>query len=189
MSLTPKQQRFVDEYLVDLCASAAYKRAGYAARGNSAEVNAARLLRHAQVQAAINAAQVDRSQRTKIDADWVLRRLTDEAEADVSDLYDEHGDLKPVHQWPPIWRKGLVAGIETVREKVGEDEDGKPLFATVRKIKLSDRGRRIELLGKHVYVSAFREKIDHTSSDGSMSPPSLADFYRADAAPKTGGDV
>ena len=71
--LTPKQQRFVDEYLVDLNASAAYVRAGYAARGNVAEVNASRLLRNAQVAGAITAAKAQRSERTRIDADWVLR--------------------------------------------------------------------------------------------------------------------
>jgi phage terminase small subunit len=43
-TLTCKQDEFVRHYLVDLNATAAYRRAGYGARGNSAEVNAARLL-------------------------------------------------------------------------------------------------------------------------------------------------
>lgn len=178
MSLAPKQQRFVEEYLIDLNASAAYQRAGYLARGNSAEVNAARLLRTAKVQAAITAAQTERAERTKIDADWILRRLSEEISADVADLYDDDGKVKPIRQWPMIWRQGLVAGIETVPEQVGKDDEGNPIIVNGYRIKLASRDRRLELLGKHVYVSAFREKIDHTSSDGSMSPPSLADFYR-----------
>ena len=73
-TLTPKQQRFVEEYLVDLNASAAYRRAGYAAKGNSAEVNAVRLLRNAQVAAAIETAKADRSEETRITAAWCLSR-------------------------------------------------------------------------------------------------------------------
>ena len=42
--LTPKQRRFAEEYCIDLNATAAYLRAGYTARGNSAEAAASRLL-------------------------------------------------------------------------------------------------------------------------------------------------
>ena len=47
--LSPMQERFVQEYLVDCNATAAYKRAGYKGQGNVAEVNAHRLLRQAKV--------------------------------------------------------------------------------------------------------------------------------------------
>lgn len=164
--MTPKQSRFVEEYLVDLNATQAALRAGYAPR--SADVTAARLLGNARIAEALVTAQKARSERTKIDADWVLQRLAAEVEADLSDLYDDTGSIKPVSDWPPIWRQGLVAGVEVLKGKDG---------VTIQKLKLSDRARRVELLGKHVFVSAFREQVDHTSSDGSMSPPSLADFY------------
>ena len=173
--LKPKQQLFVDEYLIDLNATQAAIRAGYSAK--TAEVQGCRLLRNAHIVAAVEAASTKRAERTRIDADWVLKRLSEEIEADIADLYDDEGRVKPVRQWPEIWRKGLVAGIETIPEKVGEDEDGKPIIEMGYRIRLASRDRRLELLGKHVYVSAFREKIDHSSSDGSMSPPSLADFY------------
>jgi hypothetical protein len=48
--LTAKQRRFAAEYLQDMNATAAYRRAGYRARGHAAEVNACRLLRNAEVQ-------------------------------------------------------------------------------------------------------------------------------------------
>lgn len=151
--LTAKQQRFVDEYLVDLNATAAYGRAGYAAKGNAAEVNAARLLRNAQVQQAVMGAQTKRAERTQVTSDWVLSRLALEAEADLADLYDENGRVKPVHQWPLIWRQGLVAGIdiETIGEGAGH----------VTKIKISDRIKRVELIGRHVDIQAFKDRIDH----------------------------
>lgn len=173
-----RHERFAQEYLIDLKAGPAYTRAGYKSKGNAADASAAALLRNPKVVARIEELKARRAERTRIDADWVLARLAAETEADVADLYDETGRVKPIMEWPLIWRQGLVAGIESVPEKIGEDEDGKPIIATGYKIKLSDRARRVEMLGKHVYVSAFREQVDHTSSDGSMSPPSLADFYR-----------
>jgi Phage terminase, small subunit len=70
-----KQQRFVQEYLKDLNATAAYHRAGYTAKGNAAEACASRLLSNAKVAAAIAEAQAERSKKLEIDAEWVLKRL------------------------------------------------------------------------------------------------------------------
>lgn len=150
--MTPKQQRFVEEYLIDLNATAAYRRAGYAAKGNAAEVNAARLLRNAQVQAAIVEAKAARSEETGINAAWVLKRLAEEAFADLADLYDEQGRVKAVKDWPLVWRQGLVAGVEV--ETIGEGA------GQVTKIKISERIKRVELIGKHVDVQAFKEKLE-----------------------------
>lgn len=156
MSLTPKQERFVQEYLIDLNATQAAIRAGYAP--GSADVEGCRLLGNAKVAEAIASMKVERSERTRIDAAWVLTRLADEAEADLSDLYDEAGTLKPVKDWPIIWRKGLVAGIKAVEER---DERGN-VVGMVREVKLSDRVKRLELIGKHIDVQAFKEKVEHT---------------------------
>lgn len=84
--LTPKQQRFVEEYLVDFNATAAYGRAGYAARGNAAEAAASRLLRNGKVQAAIADGRAALSARTEITQDMVLQRWWDIATADPNEL-------------------------------------------------------------------------------------------------------
>ena len=163
MSLTPKQQRFTEEYLVDLNATQAAIRAGYSAK--TAEQQGYRLLTNVQVSAGIAAAQQERSKRTQIDADWLLRRLADEAEADLADLYTEAGELKPVHEWPAVWRKGLVAGIEVLEEFDGSGRDRKSV-GLVRKVKLADRVKVKELIGRHVNVAAFREKVEHSGPGG-----------------------
>lgn len=156
--LTPKQQRFVEEYVVDLNATQAAIRAGYSAR--TACEQGARLFANVKVKAAIARLVEERALRTEVSSDWLLKRLAAEAQADVADLYDEGGQLLPVREWPLIWRQGLVAGIESISEKVGEDDEGKPIYAMVRKVKLSDRGKRLELIGRHVDVQAFRERLD-----------------------------
>ena len=75
--LNPKQQAFVREYLIDLNASAAYRRAGYTS-GN-ANVNGPRLLANAGITAALEAAMQARADRVEVTADQVLARLWLEA--------------------------------------------------------------------------------------------------------------
>ena len=157
--MTPKQQRFVEEYLIDLNATQAAIRAGYSKK--SARAVGSENLTKPDIRAAVAEAQQARSERTKIGADWVLARLADEADADLADLYDENGGLKPITEWPLVWRQGLVAGLDVDEEF----KDGEKL-GQVTKIKLSDRIKRVELIGKHVDVQAFAERHEHTGKAG-----------------------
>lgn len=159
MALTPKQSRFVDEYLIDLNGTQAAIRAGYARSG--ARTEGARLLANADIQAEVDIAKADRAKRTGINATWVLDRLRDEIEADLADLYDENGALVPVAEWPLIWRTGLIVGVETDELEVGGMRMG-----SVRKIKQSDRIKRLELIGRHVGVQAFKDVVDVSVTDG-----------------------
>jgi len=156
--LTPKEARFVSEYLVDLNATKAAERAGY--KKHTARQAGSRLLSDVNIQAAIEAAKLERSERTQIDADWVLTRLANEADADMADLYDDNGDLLPVEEWPLIWRQGLVAGVEIEALYEGEGED-RIQVGHVKKLKLVDRTRRLELIGKHIRVNAFQDVVEH----------------------------
>jgi hypothetical protein len=78
VALNARQQRFVQEYLLDLNAAAAARRAGYSAR--TARFQGGRLLANVDVSGAVAAAQAARSERTALDQDYVLRRLKAEAE-------------------------------------------------------------------------------------------------------------
>jgi hypothetical protein len=75
--MTPRQQRFVNEYLVDLNATQAAVRAGYSAR--TANEQGARLLANASVAATIRSAEHVRSERVRITQEDVLRGLHREA--------------------------------------------------------------------------------------------------------------
>ena len=70
--LTAKQERFVSEYLIDLNATAACKRAGYSAK--TAHSCGPRLLANAGVASAIAHAKKGRAEATNIDSEWVLRQ-------------------------------------------------------------------------------------------------------------------
>jgi phage terminase small subunit len=157
MALTAKQERFVAEYLIDLNATQAAIRAGYSVR--TAEQLGYQLLQKTSVAKAIQEAQAKRAKSTGIDAAWVLTRLASEATADLAEIIADTGELRPISEWPLIWRQGLVTGID-VQENI---VDGTKIGQTI-KIKLSDRIKRIELIGKHVDIQAFREQIAQTGS-------------------------
>ena len=157
--LSEKQLRFIDEFIIDLNAKRAAIRAGYS--GKTAEQQGSRLLSNAKVRDEIERRKTARSEETKIDAAWVLKRLAAEAEADIADLYGPDGQLLPVKEWPKIWRQGLVAGVDVEEIHVEGVKMGE-----VKKIRLSDRIRRLELIGKHVKVNAFQEVVQHKGLEG-----------------------
>jgi hypothetical protein len=97
---------------------------------------------------AIIAGMRSREEKVETSAEWVLKALHGEAIADIGDLYDQAGSLKPIHDWPLVWRTGLVTGVKV---KQGfEYKDGKKIpVGLVTEIKLSDRIKRLELIGKH----------------------------------------
>ena len=162
MALNKKQKRFAEEYLIDLNATQAAIRAGYSEKTSYSQGHD--LLKKPEIAEAIKTLKKERSERTKVDADWLLNRLAQEAEADIADLYHENGSLLPISQWPAIWRKGLVAGLDVHQEYFYEDGKKIPDGVTM-KVKLSDRVKRLELIGKHVDVGAFKDKVEHSLDD------------------------
>lgn len=157
-SLSPLQRLFALEYIVDLNGTRAAIRAGYSQK--TAAQQAHQLLQNPLVLAEIDAQKAARLKRIEMDADALLLRLFEEADADLADLFDPDGNLLPVKDWPAIWRKGLVAGIETEEILGASEEDGKPkpVLGFTRKIKLADRMKRLEAIGRHVNVQAWKDR-------------------------------
>lgn len=71
--LSAKMERFVEEYLLDLNASAAVLRAGYKTRNQNRL--AAELMRHPLVKAAIEERTEDRRERMELTADYLINKL------------------------------------------------------------------------------------------------------------------
>lgn len=164
--LTPKQQRFVDEYLVDLNATQACIRAGYSKKTaySMGEEN----LRKPEIKKAIEQAQQQRQQRTKINADYVLNRLVQVDQLDVLDILDSQGNFKPISEWSKEWRLNL-SSFEIISTPNGD---------IVKKIKFPDKVKNLELLGRHIQVGAWSDKKEITGKDGKdLYPSGLGHFY------------
>jgi phage terminase small subunit len=143
--LTDKQKLFVQEYLIDLNATQAYIRAGYK-NYDSAGVEAGKALKNPKIKAAIDEAMAERSRRTGINQDRVIRELAKMAFVNISDVVDL--DTATVNEDAS---KEDLACIQSVKIKPTE-------FGTEREIKFYDKKGSLELLGKH--LGLFRDKLD-----------------------------
>lgn len=150
-ALTPKQQRFVDEYILDLNATQAAIRAGYSAQ--SASSQGERLLRNDEVAAAVQKRLDSRSQRTEVTADRVLEGLAAVAFGDLRTLFSDTGALISPSDLPDAAAK-MLAGIEVSTVNRGEGD-----VEHVAKVKTNDRLKALELLGKHLGMFVDRKEL------------------------------
>ncbi|EMM7151726.1 terminase small subunit [Pseudomonas aeruginosa] len=146
MALTKKQRLFVDEYLIDLNATQAAIRAGYSIR-RATEIGY-QLLQRPEVAQAIQAAMAERSKRTEVEADYVIRRLREIDEMDVLDILEDDGSFRSIRDWPRAWRQ-FLSGIEIAELFEGRGDDRR-IAGVLRKVKWPDKLRNLELLSRHV---------------------------------------
>ncbi|EOH9027174.1 TPA: terminase small subunit [Pseudomonas aeruginosa] len=146
MALTKKQRLFVDEYLIDLNATQAAIRAGYSTR-RATEIGY-QLLQRPEVAQAIQAAMAERSKRTEVEADYVIRRLREIDEMDVLDILEDDGSFRSIRDWPKAWRQ-FLSGIEIAELFEGRGDDRR-IAGVLRKVKWPDKLRNLELLSRHV---------------------------------------
>ncbi|EOU9509783.1 TPA: terminase small subunit [Pseudomonas aeruginosa] len=146
MALTKKQRLFVDEYLIDLNATQAAIRARYSTR-RATEIGY-QLLQRPEVAQAIQAAMAERSKRTEVEADYVIRRLREIDEMDVLDILEDDGSFRSIRDWPKAWRQ-FLSGIEIAELFEGRGDDRR-IAGVLRKVKWPDKLRNLELLSRHV---------------------------------------
>ena len=171
MPITPKQQRFVDEYLLDLNASAAARRAGY--RGDPNTVGP-RLWAYVGIQAAITAAQQKRQARTEITQDMVLKELARVA----------FGNKRSLMKWGPDGVKLIDSAEITDDDAAMVSEVSETITEAGGSIKLKthDKVKALELLGRH--MGLFTDKVQLTGKDGgplahtAVTAEQLADAVR-----------
>ncbi len=124
----------MDEYLVDLNGTQAAIRAGYSVK--AAHVTGSRLLTNAKVAAAISAAKQERSEATKIDAEYVLQKL---------------------HQIVERCLQEVRPALHAKTRQPMKDTDGNALYT----FNAAGANQALALLGKHTAVAAFEERVHH----------------------------
>ena len=147
--MTKKQKLFVEEYLIDLNATQAAIRAGYSSEtaGSIGNEN----LKKPEIRARIDKAMANRSKRTGVNADRVVQELAKIAFVNAMDVID---------QKTATVKEGAssddTAAIQSVKVKTfGED-------GLEREIKMADKIKALELLGKH--LGMFEDKVKLSGS-------------------------
>ena len=148
MKLNTKQKMFVKEYLIDLNATQAAIRAGYAPR--TANRTGSRLLSHVVIRAALEKAIKKREERTEITQDMVIKELAKIGFANIGDYVSFTGEGDPFVDLSDMTKDQSAALSEiTVDDYTdGRGEDARDVKRV--KIKLCDKKGALVDLGKHV---------------------------------------
>lgn len=88
----------------------------------------------------------------------MLRRLVEIEQMDVLDIINDDMSIKPVSCWPKSWRQYL-AGFDLAEMFEGRGDE-REMIGIPKKIKWPDKLKYLELLGRHVDVQAFKDKVD-----------------------------
>ncbi|MDD2401682.1 MAG: terminase small subunit [Clostridia bacterium] len=156
--LTAKQQRFVDEYLIDLNATQAAIRAGYSTE-TAAVIGCENLIKP-NIKSSVDKALAKRSRRAGITQDRVLQEFAKMGLADMRnfiDIVDGEVQLKNMEDISPE-DSACIQEITTTKttKTIGEAE----IETTVTKIKLADKKGSLEALGRHLGVFNDKLQID-----------------------------
>ena len=148
MALTEKQRRFVDEYLIDLNATQAAIRAGYSVK--TADKQGYQLLEKTRVAEAISEKMAERSRRTGVNQDRVVMELAKIAFVNAADVIDSDDATIKAGATADD-----TAAIQSVKVKVIPTKEGE---GVEREIRLNDKLKALELLGKH--LGMWNDKLD-----------------------------
>jgi phage terminase small subunit len=151
-TMTNKQKRFCEEYLIDLNATQAAIRAGYSP--DSARQSGSDNMNNPYIRARIDAALAERSKRTGVNADRVVRELARVAFVNANNVINmDSATIKDDAC------EDDTAAVASVKVKTIPTADGE---GVEREIKLADKLKALELLGRH--LGMFTDKVEHSGS-------------------------
>jgi phage terminase small subunit len=149
VKLTQKQKAFVDEYLIDLNATQAAIRAGY--KTSSAKEIGCENLTKPNIRACIDKALAERSRRTGINQDRVIRELARIAFVNALDVINMDEATIKDNASPDDTAAIASVKIKTIPLEYGDGVE--------REIRLADKLKALELLGKHMGMFTDNIKI------------------------------
>ncbi len=154
--LTPRQERFLGEYLTDLNGTAAYRRAFPACSYNTARTEAARLLANPCIRSELAAARRDVKRLTQATAERVIQEIAAIAFADVFDLFDHTPDglaLRSFRDVPPEARRAIASlKVKRVVTRTRTTDGGETVTETVDviQVRLAQKLAALDKLARHL---------------------------------------
>lgn len=157
--LTVQQELFCQEYLKDLHAANAFRRAGFTAKNDAvANANACRLMSDPRIQSRVAALAKERAERVQVDADRILSELVKLAFVDISKIFDERNAVLPTEKWPEEARKSL-ASIE-VDEIFDYEGNQRVHIGYTKKVKFWPKTQALDMLGRHLKMFTTKHEVE-----------------------------
>jgi phage terminase small subunit len=170
-NLSPKQQRFVQEYLITLNASEAARRAGYSAK--TAHVIGQENLRKPAIQAALRYANEERQRNVQVTPERTLLEIARIAFSDPRKLFDESGQMKEPNEWDDD-TAAAIASFEVEELYEGDGMGGKIAIGRAKKVKFWSKTAATDQLGKHLRL--FLDHKDQTREISELLKAVLLEF-------------
>ena len=105
---------------------------------NTAHVKASLMMRDERIQKRIAKLMEERNKRNRVSADYVLMRLVEIDQMDVIDILNDDMSIKPVSDWPKVWRQ-YITGFELADMFEGRGDE-KELIGILEKNKMAGQG-------------------------------------------------
>ena len=169
--LTRKQQRFCQEYIVDLNAVQAAIRTGYSK--STARQQASRLLTKVNIQDYLTRLMKQRQERTQIKADEVIHELAKIAFSNISNFITEKNQIKDLS----LLTREILAAVESIHIVVRYDKGNSDGYTKRFRLKLHDKLKALECLGRHLNIF----KKDNIDSDVVDILKGLREYLRGTA--------
>ena len=153
-TLTPKQKRFTEEYMLDLNSSAASIRAGYSSKtaGKIGFEN----LQKPEIQAAVETAMAERALRTEVSVDRTLKELARVGFSDVRRLFTSDGRMKSIHELDDDMA-AAIASLKVVTRSLSNGD-----VEYVYEIKCWDKNSAQEKISRHLGMLDAKPKANDT---------------------------
>jgi phage terminase small subunit len=152
MELAPLQQKFVNNLLKGMDQKNAYIKAGYKARGNSAESKASRLVRNGKVKAVYDKLRARAEKKAEVSRTRILEEYAKVAFLDPRRFFDKHDNLIPIHKLD----KNVSAALGRMDVFQRKTKNGE--IITTKKIKFLDKKSALDSLARH--LGMFKDKVN-----------------------------
>ena len=174
--MTDKQKIFADEYLIDLNATRAYRKAyPNCKKDSSADAAARKLLGNTRIQKYISDRMEERHKRTEVTQDRVLQELAYIAFARVTDYATVRDDVVKIKNTDELTEEQIRA-ISGIKEgKFGIE------------LKLNDKEKALELLGRH--LGMWNDKLDIKTPAIDESIKEMEEYFEQQKASGSGPPV
>jgi Terminase small subunit len=126
----------------------AYMEAGYTCKSrDTGRKEASKLEQDPLIASRLKVLWAEKFKVLHMDADEILARTAMIARSDARSLFDERGNMRPLHELTPE-EAAAIAGVETLEEFDGTGKD-RVKVGDVRKVRLRDPMPALRLLAEH----------------------------------------
>ena len=160
--VTRRYELFAREYVIDLNGTRAAIAAGYSER--TANEQASRLLANRKVRVIVERLQSQRASKLELKAEQVVEELRRLAFSNMQDYMRVNEDGWPELDLSTLTRDQAAAIQEFSEDATGGQNDGERRLVLRRRFKLADKGRALEMLGRH--LGMFQDNVKVTGLEG-----------------------